>query len=105
METLTLAISVPSYLGDANNTSQSVNFYFNGSEQARSRWAGQGQEFVMLTLAMRSFKHETKNTKQILITMIYARVDDDNVIRLTCIADYQELKDWIAEGNTPVRLL
>ena len=33
--------------------------------------------------------------------MIYARVDDDNVIRLTCIADHQELKDWIAEGNTP----
>lgn len=37
-------------------------------------------------------------------TMIYARVDDDNVIRLTCNADYQELKDWIAEGNTPESL-
>ena len=36
--------------------------------------------------------------------MIYARVDDDNVIRLTCNADYQELKDWIAEGNTPESL-
>jgi len=33
--------------------------------------------------------------------MIYARVDDDDVIRLTCTAKHQALIDWINEGNTP----
>ena len=46
-------------------------------------------------------KFKEYQTNPIDGTMIYARVDDDNVIRLTCIADHQELKDWIAEGNTP----
>jgi|TARA_R100000482_G_C5029323_1_gene103320 hypothetical protein len=32
---------------------------------------------------------------------IYARVDDDDVIRLTCTADHPPLQEWIAEGNTP----
>tara|TARA_B100002019_G_C21234761_1_gene582114 strand:+ start:1091 stop:1252 length:162 start_codon:yes stop_codon:yes gene_type:complete len=32
---------------------------------------------------------------------IYARVDDDGVIRLTCTADHPPLQEWIAEGNTP----
>ena len=36
--------------------------------------------------------------------MIYARVDDDDVIRLTCTAKHQPLIDWIAEGNTPETL-
>jgi len=36
--------------------------------------------------------------------MIYARVDDDDVIRLTCTAKHQQLVDWIAEGNTPESL-
>ena len=33
--------------------------------------------------------------------IIYARIDDDGKCRLTCTADYPELKDWLAEGNTP----
>ena len=49
-------------------------------------------------------KFKEHQTNPIDGTMIYARVDDDDVIRLTCSADYQELKDWIAEGNTPERL-
>ena len=32
---------------------------------------------------------------------IYAQFDDDGKCRLTCTEDYQEFKDWIAEGNTP----
>ena len=32
---------------------------------------------------------------------IYARVDDDDKIRITCVAEHPELQDWIAEGNTP----
>ena len=32
---------------------------------------------------------------------IYARIDDDGLCRLTCTEDYQEFKDWLAEGNTP----
>ena len=32
---------------------------------------------------------------------VYARVDADGVIRLTCFAEHPELQEWIAEGNTP----
>ena len=49
-------------------------------------------------------KFKEHQTNPIDGTMIYARVDDDDVIRLTCSAVYQELKDWIAEGNTPESL-
>jgi len=35
-------------------------------------------------------------------TQIYARVDEDGLIRLTCTADYPEFKAWVAEGNTPL---
>ena len=35
-------------------------------------------------------------------TQIYARVDEDGLIRLTCTADYPEFKAWLAEGNTPL---
>ena len=35
-------------------------------------------------------------------TQIYARVDEDGLIRLTCTAEYPEFKAWIAEGNTPL---
>lgn len=35
-------------------------------------------------------------------TQIYARVDADGLIRLTCTADYPEFKAWLAEGNTPL---
>jgi hypothetical protein len=33
---------------------------------------------------------------------IYARVDEDGLIRLTCTAEYPEFKAWLAEGNTPL---
>ena len=32
---------------------------------------------------------------------IYARIDDDGLCRLTCIAEYPEFQAWLAEGNTP----
>lgn len=35
-------------------------------------------------------------------TQIYARVDEDGLIRLTCTAEYPEFKAWLAEGNTPL---
>ena len=31
---------------------------------------------------------------------IYARIEDDGKIYLTCNGDDQDLKDWVAEGNT-----
>ena len=33
--------------------------------------------------------------------IIYARIDDDGLCRLTCTADYPEFVAWLAEGNTP----
>lgn len=33
--------------------------------------------------------------------VIYARIDDDGLCRLTCTAEYPEFKEWLAEGNTP----
>ena len=33
---------------------------------------------------------------------IYACIDDDGKCRVTCTEDYQPLKDWLAEGNTPI---
>jgi hypothetical protein len=33
---------------------------------------------------------------------IYARIDDDGKCRLTCTADYPELKAWIEAGNQPL---
>jgi hypothetical protein len=33
---------------------------------------------------------------------IYARIDDDDVIRVTCTADYPEFQEWLAEGNEPL---
>ena len=41
-------------------------------------------------------KHEVIDGVQ-----IYARVDDDNKIRVTCVESHPELQDWIAEGNEP----
>ena len=45
---------------------------------------------------MRWIKYEVIDGVQ-----IYARVDDDNKIRVTCIEEHPELQEWIAEGNTP----
>ena len=33
---------------------------------------------------------------------IYARIDDDNLCRLTCTEDYPEFKSWIEQGNQPL---
>ncbi len=32
---------------------------------------------------------------------IYARIDDDELCRVTCTEDNPEFKAWVAEGNTP----
>ena len=34
--------------------------------------------------------------------IIYARIDDDGLCRLTCTEDYPEFKAWLEEGNTPL---
>ena len=39
-----------------------------------------------------------KNTEGV---QIIARIDDDNVCRLTCTEFDQEYLKWVAEGNTP----
>jgi hypothetical protein len=33
---------------------------------------------------------------------IYARIDDDGLCRMTCIAENPEFQTWISEGNTPL---
>ena len=33
---------------------------------------------------------------------IYARVDNDNKIRLTCVEEHPELQQWIADGGTVI---
>lgn len=32
---------------------------------------------------------------------IYARVDDDGLIRVTAIWEHPELQQWVADGNEP----
>ena len=32
---------------------------------------------------------------------IFARIDDDGLIRLTCTEKYSEYLEWVAAGNTP----
>jgi len=32
---------------------------------------------------------------------IYGRIDDDELMRVTCIEEHPELQEWIAAGNTP----
>ena len=32
---------------------------------------------------------------------IYARVDDDGLVRVTCNANNPDFLEWVAEGNTP----
>jgi hypothetical protein len=34
--------------------------------------------------------------------VIYARIDDDGLCRLTCTEDYPEFQAWLAEGNEPL---
>jgi len=33
--------------------------------------------------------------------IIYARIDDDGLCRLTCTEDYPEFRAWIEQGNIP----
>jgi hypothetical protein len=40
-------------------------------------------------------------TTNIYGQVIYARIDDDGLCRLTCTEDYPEFQDWITQGNTP----
>lgn len=32
---------------------------------------------------------------------IYGRIDDDGLMRVTCIAEHPEFQAWLAEGNEP----
>jgi len=32
-------------------------------------------------------------------TQIYGRIDDDGLMRVTCIEEHPELQAWLAEGN------
>ena len=34
--------------------------------------------------------------------VIYARIDDDGLTRLTCTADHPPFQEWLAEGNEPL---
>jgi hypothetical protein len=34
--------------------------------------------------------------------VIYARIDDDGLCRLTCTADYPEFQAWLEEGGQPL---
>ena len=34
-------------------------------------------------------------------SQIYARVDDDGLVRVTCSAENPDFQSWLAEGNTP----
>jgi hypothetical protein len=34
--------------------------------------------------------------------VVYARIDDDGLCRLTCTEDYPEFKAWLAEGHQPL---
>jgi len=32
---------------------------------------------------------------------IYGRIDDDGLMRVTCVAEHPEFSAWVAEGNEP----
>ena len=34
--------------------------------------------------------------------IIYACIDDDGVVRVTCSADHPPFQEWLAEGNEPL---
>ena len=34
-------------------------------------------------------------------TMIYQRVDEDGLVRVTAVRGYPELEEWLAENGTP----
>jgi len=43
---------------------------------------------------MRWVKYQVVDGKQ-----IYARIDDDDIIRVTCIEEHPPLQEWLAQGN------
>lgn len=34
---------------------------------------------------------------------IYGRIDDDGLMRVTCVEEHPELQEWIAQGNKPTQ--
>lgn len=32
---------------------------------------------------------------------LYGRIDDDGLMRVTCVEEHPEFQAWLAEGNTP----
>jgi hypothetical protein len=32
---------------------------------------------------------------------VYGRIDDDGLMRVTAVEAHPELREWLAEGNTP----
>lgn len=32
---------------------------------------------------------------------LFGRIDDDGLMRVTCVAEHPDFVAWIAEGNTP----
>ena len=32
---------------------------------------------------------------------IYGRIDDDGLMRVTCVAEHPEFQAWVSEGNEP----
>jgi hypothetical protein len=37
-----------------------------------------------------------------LSPQVYARIDDDGLIRVTCVAENPEFQAWLDEGNEPL---
>ena len=46
-------------------------------------------------------KYKKLANTQPVFEQIYARVEDDGKIYVTCNGDNPDFKDWVAAGNTP----
>jgi hypothetical protein len=42
-----------------------------------------------------------KLSKTFFDTQIYGRIDDDGLMRVTCIAEHPEFVEWLEAGNEP----
>jgi len=38
------------------------------------------------------------------LAFIYGRIDDDGLMRVTCVEGYYEFQEWISAGNVPEQL-
>ena len=47
-----------------------------------------------------NYKALTKTNE--LSSQVYALIDDDGLIRVTCVAENPEYLAWLAEGNEPL---